>query len=195
MSVGSIISDLDLLSWYCLGPSHYARSVERRPDICSTGAVAHLSEAPFLVHQEAEVIVRHDGGAEGPRAFETASVGVTPSQSVCTAQGHNLSVVEAHAAEYRAQVALLLGSVRQATVGCAHCHVFVVAAWPPRDDGTLHFLDGADTSKRPEIGVGDPRELLCTTCQSSRSVRVMESCSRLTGSKKSRAALRPEFAP
>lgn len=75
------------------------------------------------------------------------------------AQRHNLAVIKPHAAEDGPEMALFLLAVWQAPVGSAHGHISIDAAGSPRDIGSLHFLDGACTTKGPEVGVGDPREL------------------------------------
>ena len=78
------------------------------------------------------------------------------AERVRAGEGDDLAVVEAHAAEDGAQVGLVLGAVGQAAVGRAHGHVAVCAARAPGDGGALHFLDGADASEGPEVGVGYP---------------------------------------
>lgn len=123
--------------------------------------VTYLPESPFLTQQQSEVIVAHDRGAETPGSVEPAPIGVAATQSMCPAQGYDLTVVEAHAAEDGAQVGLLFRSVGETAVGRAHADVSVSAARAPGNDGALHFLDGADAGEGPEVGVAYPWELLC----------------------------------
>ena len=120
-----------------------------------------LSPVPLFVQQELVVFVGDDGGGESPRTFEARAIGVAPSESVGTAQSDNLLVIEAHAAEDIAQVLVALGSIWQTSIGCARSHLLVESASPEWDGRTLHFLDGDDSAENPEVGVGDPRELLC----------------------------------
>lgn len=116
--------------------------------------------SPLLLHQEPIVVVGQDRGGEGPGAVEARAVGVAPAQGVGTGQGDHLLVVEAHAAKDGADVVLVLGRVREAAVGRAEGDVAVLSAGPPRDDGALHLLHGADARQRPQVRVRDPGELL-----------------------------------
>ena len=115
-----------------------------------------LPPAPLLPEQEAEVVVGDDGRGEGPGTLEAGAVRVAAAEGVRAGQGHDFPVVEPHAAEDGAQVALLLGAVRKAAVGRAHGYVAVGAAGAPGDGGALHFLDGADAGEGPEVGVRYP---------------------------------------
>ena len=117
-----------------------------------------LAPAPLLRQEQAEVIVRHDRGREGPGALEARAVRVAAAQGVRARQGDDLAVVEAHAVEDGAEVRLVFGAVREAAVGRAHGYVAVLTAGSPGDDGALHFLDGADAGEGPEVGVAYPRE-------------------------------------
>lgn len=80
------------------------------------------------------------------------------SEGVGTAQGDDFSVIETHASKNGAQVLLLFGTIGKSAIGSAHGDVAILAARAPGDGGTLHFLDGADATEGPEIGIGDPRE-------------------------------------
>lgn len=60
------------------------------------------------------------------------------------------------------------------TIRCTEGDVTITPARSPWDNGSLHFLDGADSSERPEIGICQPGKLLlyrfqkvpcvCKTC-------------------------------
>lgn len=128
------------------------------------GAVP-LAVRPLLLEKKLVIVVGKGGGGEGPGTLETGAVGVAAAKSVGTGESDNLLVVEAHAVEDGAQVLLLLGAVGKTTVGSAVRDVTVVAARSPGNLGALHLLDGGDTCQGPEIGVGDPGELLCNGCQ------------------------------
>ena len=117
-----------------------------------------LLPAPLLRQQKAEVIVRHHRRGKRPGPVEAGAVGVAAAEGVRAGQGDDFPVVETHAVEDGAQVGLIFGAVREAAVGRAHGYVAVGAAGAPRDDGTLHFLDGADAREGPEVGVGYPRK-------------------------------------
>lgn len=129
-------------------------------DILELLGAVPLLVRPLLLHEKLVVVVGEDGRGEGPGARETGAVSVAAAESVGTRESDDLLVVEAHAVEDGAEVLLLLGSVRETTVGSAVRDVTVVAAGSPGDLGALHLLDGGNTSKGPEIGVGDPGELL-----------------------------------
>ena len=118
-----------------------------------------LLPAPFLVQQQAEVVVADDCRREGPGALEAGTVGVAPSQGVGTAQRHNLLIREAHAAEDGAEVIGALGTVGQTAVGTAEADVAIGAARSPWDRRSLHFLNGGDAGQGPEIGICDPGEV------------------------------------
>ena len=115
-----------------------------------------LLPAPPLRQQQPIVIIRHDRRGERPGPVEAGAVRVAAAKGMRSGQGHDFAVVEAHAAEDGAQVALILGAVGQAAVGCAHGDVAVSTAGAPRDERALHFLDGADAGKGPEVRVGYP---------------------------------------
>jgi hypothetical protein len=53
-----------------------------------------------------------------------------------------------------------LVTIGETTIGCAVFDVSVLAARPPGDEGSAHLSDGDNTGERPEVGVGDLRELL-----------------------------------
>lgn len=80
------------------------------------------------------------------------------TESVCARQRDHLTIVEAHSAEDDANVILVFGAVRQSAIRCAEADIAILTARSPWNDGALHFLDGADTSKGPEVRIGDPRE-------------------------------------
>ena len=115
-----------------------------------------LPPPPILGQEQPEVIVGDDGGGEAPGPFEAGAVRVAAAEGVGAGQGDDLAVVEPHAVENGAQVRLFFRAVREAAVGRAHGDVAVGAAGAPWDGGTLHFLDGADAGKGPEVGVGYP---------------------------------------
>jgi len=129
-------------------------------DILELLGAVPLLVGPLLFHEELVVVVGEDSRGEGPGARETGAVSVAAAESVSTRESDDLLVVEAHAVEDGAEVLLLLGSVRETTVGSAVRDVAVIAAGSPGDLGALHLLDGSNTSEGPEVGVGDPGELL-----------------------------------
>jgi hypothetical protein len=59
---------------------------------------------PFFLKELLEVEVAEGGGCVGPGSTEPGAVGVAAAKAVCTTQGHNLPVIEAHAVEYVAQM-------------------------------------------------------------------------------------------
>jgi len=61
-------------------------------------------DVPFLLKELLEVEVAEGGGCVGPGPAESGAVSVAATQAVCTTEGHNLSVVEAHAVEHVAQM-------------------------------------------------------------------------------------------
>lgn len=91
------------------------------------------------------------------------------AEGVGAGQGDDLLVVEAHTVEDGAEVVLAFGAVGEAAVGRAVGDVSVGAAGAPGDDGALHFLDGADASEGPEVGVGYPGVFLCAALAWARS--------------------------
>ena len=121
------------------------------------------------------------------------------AEGVRAGQGDDFPVVETHAVEDGAQVRLVFGAVGEASVGCAHGYVAVVAAGAPGDGGTLHFLDGADAREGPEVRVGYPGEFLwgCGLECLRTGFEGGEGLGRVpfTGWRKSRAAFSPAFAP
>lgn len=125
------------------------------------GAVP-LLPLPLLVEKELVVVVSHDGRGEGPGAVEAGAVGVAAAESVSTGKSNDLLIVEAHAVEDVAEMVLGLGGIRKTAVGSAGSDITVLATGAVGDLGALHLLDGADTGKDPEVGVGDPRELGCS---------------------------------
>ena len=118
-----------------------------------------LPPRPLLIQQEAEVIVRHHGRAERPRAIEAGAVGVAPPEGVGAREGHNLPIVKPHAPEDGAQMALLLRPVRETAVGRAEGGRPVLPPGPPWDLRALHLLDGRHAGQGPQVGVRDPWEL------------------------------------
>lgn len=125
------------------------------------GAVPLLL-GPLLIKKEAVEVVGHNGRGEGPRTLVARSGGVASADGVATAEGDNLSVVEAHAVEDVTQVLGALAGVGQTAIGGAGSSVGIATARSVRDVGSQHLLDGADTAKDPEIGVGDPGVLGCS---------------------------------
>ena len=121
-----------------------------------------LLPLPLLLNEEPEVVVGHDGGGEGPGAVIAGAVGVAAAESVSTGKSNDLLIVEAHAVEDVAEMVLGLGGIRKAAIGSAGSDITVLATRAVGDLGAHHLLDGADTGKDPEIGVGDPRELGCS---------------------------------
>ena len=81
------------------------------------------------------------------------------AKGVGAGQSDNLLVVEAHAVEDVAQMVVALAGVGETAIRRAEGDVTILATGAVGDDGALHFLDGADTTKDPQIGVGDPRVL------------------------------------
>jgi hypothetical protein len=129
-------------------------------DILELLGAVPLLVSPLLFHEELVVVVGKDGRGEGPGARETGAVGVAAAESVGTGESDDFLVVEAHTVEDGAEMLLLLGSIRETAVGSAVRNITVVAAGSPGDLGALHLLDGSNTSKSPEVRVGDPGELL-----------------------------------
>jgi hypothetical protein len=86
---------------------------------------------------------------------------VASAESVSAAEGDNLLVIETHTAEDISQVLVSLGSIWQASIGCAARNVLICSSRSVWDDWTLHFLYSYDAGEDPEVGVGDPWELLC----------------------------------
>lgn len=122
------------------------------------------------------------------------------AKGVSAGQGDYFPVVEAHSREDGAQVRLVFGAVGEPSVGRAHGYVAVGAAGPPGDGGALHFLDGAYPGEGPEVGVGYPGVFfwrgggirwVCGEKFGGGGWGVLP----LTGSRKSRAAFKPAFAP
>lgn len=125
------------------------------------GAVP-LLPLPLLVEEELVVVVGQNGGGEGPGTIEAGAVGVAAAESVSTGKSNDLLVVEAHAVEDVAEMVLGLGGIGKTTIGSAGSDVTVLTAGAVGNLGAKHLLDGADTGKNPEIGVGDPWELGCS---------------------------------
>jgi len=124
------------------------------------GAVP-LLHTPLLVQEQFVVLICNHGGRKRPRPFKSASSRVAPPKGVSTAQCDNLLVVETHTVEDVSQVLVSLFSIWQTSVGCTSSDILVHSSWPVWDDWALHLLDCADSTKDPEVGVGDPWELLC----------------------------------
>jgi hypothetical protein len=158
------------------------------------GRTVPLLPRPLLLYQEAEELVGEDGGTEVPRTVETGAVLVSTAQGVGTGQGDHLAVIEAHTSENFADVLVVLGSVWQTSVRGAGGEVPICTARSPGDRRTLHLLDGAGTGKGPEVGVRDPWELFYERVRESEQT-VGDINIPLTGSRKSRAILRPALAP
>jgi hypothetical protein len=155
MSVGSIMSDFEVLSSYCRG----CQSLPLIVEVYYTyllGTIP-LLPVPLLVQKEFVVFVRDNSWAECPWSVESASSGVTSAKGVCTTQCDNLLVVETHAVENVSQVLVSLRSVGQTSVRCASSNVLVHTAWPIWDGRALHLLDCNDASEDPKVGVGNPR--------------------------------------
>ncbi|KAI7968196.1 hypothetical protein EIK77_010366 [Talaromyces pinophilus] len=127
------------------------------------GGTVPLPPSPLLVNQEAEELVGENGRAEVPRTVVAGAIGVGTAQRVSAAKSDHFAVIEAHAAEDGADVVLALGSIGETSVGSAGGNVTVLATGSPGNGRSLHFLDGADTGKGPEIAVADPGEFLYIT--------------------------------
>lgn len=151
-----------LLELLVLGERHIRRQHHQRLGlgIRELGGAVPLSPRPLLVKQQSVVVVGERGRGEGPRSVESGSVGVASAESVGTAEGDNLLVVEAHSVEDVPQVVLALGTVGQSTVRSTVVVVAVHSACSPGDLGTLGLLNGTDTGERPQVTVRDPGELL-----------------------------------
>jgi hypothetical protein len=124
---------------------------------------------------------------------------VAASESMSSAKSDDLLVTEAHATKDGTEMVLLLGSVRKTSVWGAGGNILIGSSRAVWDDRALHFLDGADTTENPEIGIGNPRELLCKIGILARVPIFIQDTElkediRLIGSRKSRAALRPALA-
>ena len=114
---------------------------------------------PALLDKQTEELISEDSRAEVPRTVKPRPVSVRAAQSMSTNQSDNLLVVEAHAVEDIADVAVALGAVRETPVRCAAGDILVLAAGSPGDGGAAEFLDCGDAGEGPEVGVGDPRKL------------------------------------
>ena len=66
---------------------------------------------------------------------------------------------------------LRLASIRQTSIGCAPTGIPVRATRPPWHNGALHFLDCGHSGEGPEVGVGDPGELLLDWLEKVAGVR------------------------
>lgn len=120
-----------------------------------------LLPLPALLQQKSVVIVGQDCWGESPWTLESRAISVAASQGMGAGQSNDLLVVEAHAAEDVAEVLGALGGIWETSVWSAGGDVLVGAAWTVWDCWAGHLLDGADAGEDPEIGVGDPWELLC----------------------------------
>jgi hypothetical protein len=156
-----------------------------------------LLHAPLLVQEQFVVLICNHGGRKRPRPFKPASSRVAPPKGVSTAQCDNLLVVETHTIEDVSQVLVSLFSIWQTSVRCTSSNILVHSSWSVWDDGALHLLDCADSTKDPEVGVGDPWELFCKKLSVHNGwLRMGEwEHARLMGSRKSRAACSPALAP
>lgn len=141
------------------------RNISRKHHESLSGLVRELLGSvpllliPSLLDKQPEELISEDSRAEIPRTVETRPVSVRAAQSVSTTQNDNLLVVEAHAVEHVADVAVALGAVGETTIRCAAGDVLVLAAGSPGDGGAAEFLDCGDAGEGPEVGVGDPGEL------------------------------------
>jgi hypothetical protein len=80
---------------------------------------------------------------------------------VSTGKSDNLLIIETHSVEDESKVVLSLSGIRKSTIGQSIVVLETVnSSRSPRDLGSTTLLDGANTTKGPEITVGDPRELL-----------------------------------
>lgn len=127
------------------------------------GAVP-LACCPLLAQEQCKVVVGEDGGREGPGTLKSRSVGVASAKSVSAGEGDDLLVIEAHAVEDVTEVAAALGSIGKPAVRSAGSDVSIGTARSPWDDRALHLLNGGDTTESPQVGVSNPRELLCARC-------------------------------
>lgn len=127
------------------------------------GGAVPLLPSPLLINQEAEEFVGENGRAEVPRTVVAGAVGVSTAERVSAAKSDHFAVIEAHATEDGADVVLALGSIGETSIGSTGGNVTVLATGSPGNGRSLHFLDGADTGKGPEITVADPGEFLYLT--------------------------------
>jgi len=118
---------------------------------------------PLLIKKKLVVVIGKDSGGEGPWPAEPRPISVAPSQSMCATESNNFSIIKAHSVEDVSQMSGTLGSIGKASIGCASCNVSVGTSRAIRDDWSLHFLDGANPSEDPEVGVGNPWMLPCKT--------------------------------
>lgn len=165
--------------------------------------LAYLLVNPLLREEELEELVGHDSRAEVPRTVISGTVSMGTTQGMSTAEGNHFTVIKAHAAKDVSDMLLVLGGVGEAAIWSASRGIVVLTARSPWDGGTLQLLDGTGTGKSPEIRVGDPWEFGYSITNVSNTVMLnvlsTPQCdgldSPLTGSKKSRAVLRPALAP
>jgi hypothetical protein len=92
-------------------------------------------------------------------AFESRAIRMASTKGMSTGESNNLLIRETHSVKDVADVSGSLGAIGETTIGGTCGHVLVGTTGSPGDGGTAHFLAGTDTSKGPEIGVGDPGEL------------------------------------
>lgn len=168
-----------------------ASVVARRPPSCDAS----------LIHGRTHR-VGEGGRRPGPGAQVARAVRVAAAQAVGTDQRHHLLIAEAHAAKDGTDVVGPLARVRQAAIRRAVARVGCIGATrAPRDGGPAHLLDCHTAGKGPEVGVGDPRELLQGGA-SGGSRGGARGCTGvgcrplacLMGSSRSRAMARPAFA-
>ncbi len=205
MSVGSIIRDFVFTSWYCLGPFHcsfgqcpdHASFIEvERKKKRGKSSRTDLLKLPFLRQQQSKIIVCQNRRTESPRPIVSTTICVTSPQRMGATQCHNLPIIESHPAEDGSKMILFFAGVREAPVGRTQRDVAIGAARPPRNFGTLHFLECAHAGECPEVGVGYPGKFFCKKSEPChRGEQNFREISRLIGSRKSRAALRPALAP
>mmetsp|Transcript_10887 Transcript_10887/g.29279 ORF Transcript_10887/g.29279 Transcript_10887/m.29279 type:complete len:388 (+) Transcript_10887:260-1423(+) len=130
-------------------------------------------DGPRVLDELAVVLVAHCGRGARPRTPETGAVRVARAESVRTAQGHDLPIVEAHAVENVTQVRGRL--VRAAHVRAREPPILVRGTLPDRalfaaglvcaarrelDLGAAHLLDGHNRCENPQVRVRHARELL-----------------------------------
>jgi hypothetical protein len=80
---------------------------------------------------------------------------------VSTGKSDNLLIIETHSVEDESKVVLSLSGIWKSTIGQSIVVLETVnSSGSPGDLGSTALLDGANTSKGPEITVGDPGEFL-----------------------------------
>lgn len=114
---------------------------------------------PLLLNKQTEELVAENSWAEVPGTVKPGAVGVAATQGMGADQCNHLAVIKAHAGEDIANVTLILGGIRQTTIGSASGDVLVLTAGSPGDGGTTCLLNCAGTTEGPQIRVSDPGEL------------------------------------